>query len=181
MGNIVAIDPGNHRPGFDGHERCVEREIVDPDGRRGGRDGGVRNDRNGSHHQSAGDQSGRLEGQNLEGAVHSFSLESYASVESISAIRSLPRTKTASVIPSIEWSCSVGTLSGPGDGAVPATGCGKAVERAVWKAILPSTFCVIWWIWPLSTVTEPKRARSFIASVASSVPQPHSASAVHTG
>ena len=30
----------------------------------------------------------------------------------------------------------------PGDGAVPGAGCGKAVERAVWKAQLPSTFCM---------------------------------------
>ena len=28
-------------------------------------------------------------------------------------------------------------MSGPGEGAVPGAGCGKAVERAVWKAIAP--------------------------------------------
>ena len=38
-------------------------------------------------------------------------------------------------------------------------GCGNAVERAVWKVTLPSTFCITWWIWPLSTVTEPKPLR----------------------
>ena len=53
-------------------------------------------------------------------------------------------------------SWSSGTFIGPGDGAVPGAGCGNAVERAVWKVTLPSTFCIIWWIWPLSTVTEPK-------------------------
>jgi hypothetical protein len=42
---------------------------------------------------------------------------------------------------------------------VPGAGCGKAVERAVWNVTSPSTFCVIWWMWPLSTVTEPKRFR----------------------
>ena len=31
------------------------------------------------------------------------------------------------------------------------------MERAVWNVIWPSTFCTIWWIWPFSTVTEPKR------------------------
>ena len=34
-------------------------------------------------------------------------------------------------------------LHRPGDGAVPGAGCGKAVERAVWKVTLPSTFCMI--------------------------------------
>ena len=57
-------------------------------------------------------------------------------------------------------SLSSATFIGPGDGAVPGAGCGKAVERAVWKVTLPSTFCMIWWMWPLSTVTEPKRLTS---------------------
>ena len=47
--------------------------------------------------------------------------------------------------------------SGPGLGAAPGAGCGKAVDIAVWNVMLPSTFCMIWWMWPLSTVTEPKR------------------------
>ena len=37
---------------------------------------------------------------------------------------------------------SSGTFIGPGDGAVPGAGCGNAVERAVWKVTLPSTFCI---------------------------------------
>jgi hypothetical protein len=51
-------------------------------------------------------------------------------------------------------------------------GCGKAVERAVWKVTLPSTFCITWWMWPLSTVTEPKPFRRSSARAPSSVPQP---------
>jgi hypothetical protein len=39
-------------------------------------------------------------------------------------------------------SLSSGTFIGPADGAVPGAGCGKAVERAVWKVTLPSTFCI---------------------------------------
>src|ERR1700756_4979005 len=58
-------------------------------------------------------------------------------------------------------------------GAVPGAGCGKAVERAVWNVTLPSTFCMIWWMWPLSTVTELKRFRYESAWAESSVPQPH--------
>ena len=49
------------------------------------------------------------------------------------------------------------------------------MERAVWKVMLPSTFCTIWWMWPLSTVTEPKRFSIASACAPSSVPQPHSA------
>ena len=45
------------------------------------------------------------------------------------------------------------------EGDVPGTGCGNAVAIAVWKVTLPSTFCMIWWMCPLSTVTEPKRLR----------------------
>ena len=37
---------------------------------------------------------------------------------------------------------------------------------AVWKARLPSTFCITWWMWPFSTVTEPKRRRWPSARVA---------------
>ena len=43
-------------------------------------------------------------------------------------------------------SSSTGTFSGPGDGAAPGAGWGKAVERAVWKLMVPSTFCMIWWM-----------------------------------
>ena len=50
------------------------------------------------------------------------------------------------VIPSACASCAVGTCSGPGPAAVPASGWGYAVERAVWKVMLPSTFCTIWWM-----------------------------------
>ena len=34
------------------------------------------------------------------------------------------------------------TFIGPGEGAEPGAGWGNAVERAVWKATLPSTFCM---------------------------------------
>ncbi len=37
---------------------------------------------------------------------------------------------------------SAGTFIGPGAFAVPGAGCGKAVESAVWKVMLPSTFCM---------------------------------------
>src|SRR6185312_4235125 len=45
-------------------------------------------------------------------------------------------------VPSIVRSLSSATFIGPGDGALPGAGCGNAVERAVWKVTLPSTFCI---------------------------------------
>ena len=37
---------------------------------------------------------------------------------------------------------SSATFIGPGDGAVPGAGCGKAVDIAVWNVTCPSTFCI---------------------------------------
>jgi hypothetical protein len=48
---------------------------------------------------------------------------------------------------------------GPGDGADPGTGCGKAVDIAVWNVTFPFDLCITWWMCPLSTVTDPKRLR----------------------
>ena len=39
---------------------------------------------------------------------------------------------------------------------------------------LPSTFCITWWMWPFSTVTDPKRFIIAKACSLSDVPQPHS-------
>src|SRR5215831_7028880 len=89
---------------------------------------------------------------------------------------------TATVVtPSTVRSLSSGTRMGPGAGAVPGAGCGKAVERAVWNVTAPSTFCMIWWMWPLSTVTEPKRLTRSSAWAESSVPQPQFAATVQSG
>ncbi len=52
------------------------------------------------------------------------------------------RLKTTLVNPSMLRSFSAGTRIGPGDGAAPGAGCGNAVERAVWKVTLPSTFYI---------------------------------------
>ena len=93
---------------------------------------------------------------------------------SMMASRCSPCLKLTLAMPSTLRSLSSATFIGPGEGAVPGAGCGKAVERAVWKATLPSTFCITWWMWPLSTVTEPKRLSRSSARAPSSVPQPHS-------
>ena len=49
-------------------------------------------------------------------------------------------------VPSMVRSLPSATFIGPGEGAAPGAGCGNAVERAVWKVRLPSTFCITWWI-----------------------------------
>ena len=45
-------------------------------------------------------------------------------------------------MPSMVRNLSSGTFIGPAEGAEPGAGCGNAVERAVWKVTLPSTFCI---------------------------------------
>src|SRR5439155_16170860 len=63
---------------------------------------------------------------------------------------------------------------GPCEFALPGCGCGNAADAAVSNVTLPSTFCNVWWIWPLSTVTEPNFFKYDSAWALSSVPQPHS-------
>src|SRR5262249_24902456 len=58
---------------------------------------------------------------------------------STSARRSRLRTKFSLQTPRTERSLSAGTIMGPGEGALPGAGCGKAVDMAVWNATLPST------------------------------------------
>src|ERR1700746_4129478 len=80
----------------------------------------------------------------------------YARSESTTASAFFPRTNCTSVMPSTFRNCSAGTFIGPGESALPGAGCGNAVDAAVWNVTLPSTFCMIWWMWPFSTVTDPK-------------------------
>jgi hypothetical protein len=61
---------------------------------------------------------------------------------SMMARRCSPRLTATLATPSIERSLPSATFIGPGDGAAPGAGCGNAVERAVWKTTLPSTFCI---------------------------------------
>src|SRR6266480_7414261 len=102
----------------------------------------------------------------------------------------LESTTARAVLPCLYWtfvrpsrlrSCSAGTFIGPGDGAVPGAGCGNAVDIAVWKVTLPSIFWSTWWMWPLRTVTEPKRFKYPKARSLSLVPQPHSGYTVQSG
>src|SRR5947208_628894 len=78
-------------------------------------------------------------------------------VESTMARGSARRTRVTSVTPIMRRASVSGIFIGPGDGAAPGAGWGKAVDIAVWNRTLPSTFVITWWMWPLSTVTDPKR------------------------
>lgn len=51
----------------------------------------------------------------------------------------------------------------------------------MWKVTFPSTFCNTWWMWPLSTVSEPNRFRVLSTCSASRVPQPHFSYTVQRG
>src|SRR5262249_35215950 len=66
-----------------------------------------------------------------------------ASVESMIASGVLTFANLTSVRPRYLPSSPAGTAIGPGELALPGSGCGNAVERAVWKDTLPSTFCMI--------------------------------------
>ena len=96
------------------------------------------------------------------------------SVASTTASALRPGMNVTSVMPSTLCSVSGATFIGPGAGAVPGVGCGNAVDIAVWNDTLPSTFCMIWWMCPFSTVTDPNRLSSPSACSESSVPHPHS-------
>ena len=55
------------------------------------------------------------------------------------------RANVTLVTPRTLRSLSAGTGSwGLAKAQCPGAGCGKAVERAVWKVMLPSTFCTSW-------------------------------------
>jgi hypothetical protein len=71
-----------------------------------------------------------------------MALRQSAKDESAMASTPPPRRTVTLVMPSNPRNSPVGTSFGPGEGAVPGAGCGKAVERAVWKVTLPSTFCM---------------------------------------
>ena len=119
---------------------------------------------------------GRARDGELEQGISPWRVETAqeASGWSTRAIGVLARTKVAVRRPSTLPSWPAGTTMGPGAGAVPGAGWGKAVERAVWKLMFPSTFWAIWWMWPFSTVTEPNRRSRPSACSESSVPQPQS-------
>src|SRR4029078_7206475 len=107
--------------------------------------------------------------------------QSHASEESTTASACFPRTYVQSVMPRMPFSCSAGTFIGPGESAAPGAGCGNAVEAAVWDVTFPSTFCMVWWMCPLSTVTDPNFLRSDSACALSSVPQPHCGYTLQSG
>src|SRR5262249_31619481 len=131
MRNVIGIDPSHGRS-------CLHRERGRIEGEVGDLYFGVfGKSRRDPEHEHGGGKHRDLHVEAAHGA------DERASVLSDMA-RGLSPTRTETlVMPSTERSWSAGTVMGPGEGAVPGTGCGKQVERAVWKVILPSTFCTI--------------------------------------
>src|SRR5437762_1254815 len=146
------VVPGHGRARLHGDMLRSERELVDVHLQ-------VRSLRQGSgkpnRHCKTRDSK---HGRDTDLACHCYSPQR-CSGWSMIASRCCPRLKVTSVTPSTERSLSSATFIGPGEGAVPGAGCGKAVDNAVWKVTLPSTFCITWWMWPFNTVTEPKPLR----------------------
>src|SRR5580693_1288073 len=149
MRDIVLVGPGHRGAGLHGHRLRREGEVID-------RDGGRRARRAGN--QDAAGQARTHDrakhGRSKNGSHHLHSPQACSGV-SMMARRCSFCLKVMLAVPSMVRSLSSATFIGPGDGAAPGAGCGNAVERAVWKVTLPSTFCMTWWMWPLSTVTEP--------------------------
>src|SRR4029079_1419497 len=145
MGDVVLIRPGDSGTGFDLQLLRPEGEVADLDRDlfRGCRRRDVEIRRRDAGHE-----------QSRQGFYHRHGRPHFWIGVSMMARRCSFCLKVTLAMPSMPRNFSSGTFIGPGDGAVPGTGCGNAVERAVWKVTLPSTFCMTWWMCPLSTVTE---------------------------
>jgi hypothetical protein len=78
------------------------------------------------------------------GAPEGIKFQAFVRSLSVMASGWVPRFTATVAMPSTLRSLSSGTFIGPGEGALPGAGCGKAVERAVWNVTAPSTFCMIW-------------------------------------
>jgi len=149
VGNVVVIDEldrGSHR---DRQLPRPEREIVDRNDifllRRYRAERQHRSDDGTQKHSrdqgAMGGKSSRGGAQTAIQIWHVQISDQPASVLSTKANGLLPCTMVTVESPSMERSWSEGTTIGPGEGALPGAGCGNAVDSAVWKVMLPSTFC----------------------------------------
>src|SRR5579862_9347457 len=104
-------------------------------------------------HGQAGQKQGERAGRGADGVRFRSMKQGYsppippaipagARVESTTARLWFFITAFTSVIPRTLRNLSSGTFIGPGPFAVPGTGCGNAVDIAVWNVTLPSTFCI---------------------------------------
>src|SRR5689334_16456502 len=135
--DVVLIRPGDGRASFDLQLLRPEGEVSDLDrdffGTGGRRSEEIRR-RDAGHEQSR------------QGFDHRHGWPQFWIGVSMIARRCSFCLNVTLAMPSMPRNLSSGTFIGPGDGAVPGAGCGKAVERAVWKVTLPSTFCMTWWM-----------------------------------
>src|SRR3984957_4790159 len=147
--NVVVIDELDRRSHSDRQFLRREREVVERDNvrvlrrdraeRQHRSDDGTQKD--GNDQGATEDKSGRCGARMAIQILHVKISDQPASVLSTNASGLLPCTTATVESPSMERSWSAGTTIGPGEGALPGAGCGKAVDNAVWKVILPSTFC----------------------------------------
>src|SRR5579859_2276340 len=92
------------------------------------------------HKRRGGPQEPRAPARRGEVAVMGLGHRQLCSGASTSARRCCPWRKDTVVEPRTLRRRSAATFFGPGLGAVPGAGCGKAVDIAVWKTMSPSTF-----------------------------------------
>src|SRR5512144_2194540 len=135
MGNVVLICPGHGSPGLHFQFLWSESEVaaLDRDLFRRCRRRGVEIGRRDAGHE-----------QSRQGCDHRHDRPHFWIGVSMMARRCSFCLKVTQAMPSMLRNLSSGTFIGPGDGAAPGAGCGKAVDRAVWKVTLPSTFCMAW-------------------------------------
>src|SRR4051812_21619495 len=134
VGNVVAVLPGHGGADLHGKLCRLKGEIVDHDRQFLAARAGDLRGHHGSHREA--------DAKAAQGCVtHDPALQPCSGV-SMMASRSLPALKSMVAMPSRLRSRSSATFIGPGEGAVPGAGCGKAVERAAWKVPVPSTFCI---------------------------------------
>src|SRR5580704_2163862 len=146
--DVVLVGPGDGGPGLDGQALGREGEVVDLHLRvlwcrrqERSHDGEAGSEaQNAAEHGATQDAFFHCRGS----VVRRRTGAQACSGVSTMASRCWPGTKLMLAVPSTERSLASSTFMGPGDGAEPGAGCGKAVERAVWKATLPSTFWMIW-------------------------------------
>src|SRR5690349_3423433 len=129
--DVVVVLEGNGRARLYHQDRRGKGEIVDFHQHRLRR---MERRRGHEGETEAGAEGGMAAGTELLAEHGDFlSSRAQASVLSTIASSSLPFLMATSVTPSRPRSLPEGTVIGPGDFAVPGAGCGKAVERAVWK------------------------------------------------
>src|SRR5260370_6646256 len=139
VGNVVCVPPSDVGARLHRERRRSEGEMVDLDRRVLG--ASESNAEDGCGDQDRGAEEAAPPTTNN---VHDVTGPKFQPCSGLSlmASRCWPRTKLMSLIPSSQRHLSSATFIRPAECAAPGAGFRRAVDIAVWKATLPSTFCI---------------------------------------